>query len=170
MKTLRFRLRTILIVIALAALIMAGVATLLRRPARPYSSLFAGFDPVVLLASRPGYTVNGIGWWNGFNQVHGYAYKEWRGLVTVSNDPNAPKTIEKAIEDYVVKVSKGKWHTEGTLVGDPHESPHYKRLPTHALFMFNDREWHGDLHVWLFPDSSGSSFGYAIYLREERIR
>ena len=57
MKPTRFRIRTLLIAIALAALIMAGVAMVMRRPVRPYSAVFAGLDPVVLLDSKPGYQV-----------------------------------------------------------------------------------------------------------------
>jgi hypothetical protein len=36
--------------------------------------------------------------------------------------------------------------------------------------MFNDQEWHDDMHIWLFPDSSGTSFGYAIFLNEKRMK
>ena len=171
MKLPRLRLRSLLILIALVAMVMAGVATALRIPRRPYSSVYAGFDPVALLSSASGYySVRGVSGWNVFNAVDGYAYKEWRGVVTGPIDPSVPGTIQKSIEDYLSKASQGKCHTEGTLAGNPDEAPQSGRLPSHAVFMFNEREWHGDMHVWLFPDSSGWGIGYAIFLREERLR
>ncbi len=167
MKAPRFRIRSLLIVTAIAAFILAGVATALRRPGRPYSKIFAGFDPIALLGSKPGCQVQGVAGWNVFNASRGYAFKEWRGIVTIPNDPSVRQTIQQAIEDYVARECQGRFHTEGSLAGMPHESPQITGMPTHALFMFNEGDRHGDLHVWLFPDSSASSVGYAIFLREE---
>jgi hypothetical protein len=167
MKAPQVRLRSVLILIALVALLMAGVATALKRPGRPYSTVFAGFDPVVLLASRPGYTVKGVVGWNVFSANRGYAFREWRGVVTAPNDPSIRHVIQKSIEGYIEQESHGRCHTEGALACEPHETSQYGQFPAHALFMFNEGDRHGDLHVWLFPDSSGSGVGYAIFLREE---
>ena len=167
MKPPRVRLRSLLIVIALAAFVMAGVVMLLRKPGSPYSTVFSGLDPVALLGSQPGYKVKGGTSWNVYNTSRGYAFKEWRGIVTAPDDPSVPRTIQKAFEDYIAKVSRGRCHTEGSLGGEPpNEPPHNADLPRHALFMFNEGDRHGDLHVWLFPDSAGSSFGFAIFLRD----
>jgi hypothetical protein len=156
----------VLIVIVLAALLMAGIANALRRPVRPYSSVFGGFDPVVAVAARSGYTVQGVAGWNVFDVKGGYAFKEWRGVVAAPNDPPVCRVIQKAIEGYVEKVSQGHCHTDGTLSGEPNDASQFGRTPSHAVFTFNERERHGELHVWLFPDSSGSRVGYAIFLRD----
>src|SRR5947209_4748544 len=87
MKASRIRIRSLLIVIALAALIMAGIANVLKRPGRPYSTVFSGLDPVALLASQPGYNVKNGTAWNVFNTSRGYAFKEWRGVITAPIDP-----------------------------------------------------------------------------------
>ena len=167
MKPTRFRIRTLLIAIALAALIMAGVATVLRRPGRPYSTVFATLDPVALLGSKSGYQVRVGASWNVFNTSQGYAYKEWRGVVRAPGDPSLRQTIQSAIEAYIEKLSKGRCHTEGSLItGEPYQSPTDDDLPTHAVFMFNEDDRHGELHGWLFPDSSGSSVGFAFFLRD----
>jgi hypothetical protein len=166
-KAPRVRIRSLLIVIALAALIMAGVVTALRRPGRPYSNVFAGFDPVALLGSQPGYRVQGVSGWNVFNTSRGYAFKEWRGIITTPNDPSVRQTIQDSIERYIAEECQGRCHTQGSLAGMPHELPQVVGMPTHAVFVFNEGDRHGDLHVWLFPDSSGSTVGYAIFLREE---
>jgi hypothetical protein len=55
MKAPRVRLRTLLLVIALSAVILAGVAGWLKRPIRPHSSVFTGLDPLALLGSKPDY-------------------------------------------------------------------------------------------------------------------
>src|SRR5215218_7394799 len=94
----RFRLRSLLILIALSALLMAGVAMALRRSGRPYSTVFARFDPEAVLAQPPGYSVQGITGSNTFNTRLGYAYREWRGVVTAPNDPSVRQTIQKLIE------------------------------------------------------------------------
>jgi hypothetical protein len=103
-----------------------------------------------------------------FNARRGYAYKEWRGFVTAPDARSIPQVIQKAIEGYLEKKSRGRFHREGDLAGDGNRPPSHAQLPSHAMFGFNQGEWHGDLHVWLFPDSSGSGAGYAIFLREER--
>jgi hypothetical protein len=167
MKAPRFRLRSILIAIALAALVMAFVASKLRGPGRPYSTVFLGLDPVTLFGSQPGYEVKVGTSWNVFNAPRGYAYKEWHGFVTAPRDVSVRQTIKKAIEAYILNMSKGRCHTEGSLTGEPRDAPQIADLPSHELLMFNEGDRHGDLHVWLFSDSSGTAVGYAIFLREE---
>jgi hypothetical protein len=89
MKAPRVRLRTLLLVIALSAVILAGVAGWLKRPVRPHSSVFTGLDPVALLGSKPGYQVKSVTTWNVFNASHGHAYREWHGIVTAPDVPSA---------------------------------------------------------------------------------
>ena len=123
MKVPQCRLRSLLVLITLTALLLARVAKLLWRSGRPYSTVLAQFDPVTILASRPGYTVQGIAGGATFSISWGYAFKEWRGVVTASNDPSIRQTIQQSLESYVEKVSQGRFHTEGTLAGDPNETP-----------------------------------------------
>src|SRR3954454_8838098 len=105
----RFRLRSLLVLIALTAVLLAGVAKLLKRPGRPYSTVLARFDPVTLLAARPGYAVQGVAGGATFNTSWGYAFKEWRGVVTAPNDPSVRQTIQESIERYLEKASEGRF-------------------------------------------------------------
>jgi hypothetical protein len=167
MKAPRVRLRTLLLVIALSAVILAGVAGWLMRPVRPHSSVFTGLDPVALLGSKPGYQVKSVTTWNVFNASHGHAYREWHGIVTAPDVPSAREMNQEAFEGYVGKLTHGAYHTEGSLNGGPSETPQDSDLPKHVKFGFNEGDRQGELHIWLFPDSSGTSVGFAIFLRDE---
>jgi hypothetical protein len=160
------------VLIALVALVMAGVVSALRPPVRPYSSVFDRFDPRVVLALQPGYAVRGLDQpWNAFNKRGGVAYKEWRGVVDAPGDdlPAIRGAIEAAITAYVTKVARGHCGIEGSLQPGPDDLPKDPRLPTHAMFRFNEGDRHGELHVWLVPDSSGKAVGYAIFLCDEPL-
>src|SRR3954469_12729465 len=104
---------------------MAGVTMALRRPKRPYSTVFARFEPADLLSQRPGYSVADAGVRGGgtFNMRIGYAYKEWRGFIRAPDDPAIRQTIQKAIEGYLQKETRGRFHTEGDLAGDRNDPP-----------------------------------------------
>ena len=166
MKPPRVRLRTLLILVGLAALVMAGVAMALRRPGRPYSIVFDKFDPVALLAAQPGFSVRGVTGSGIFNKARGGAFREWRGIITTPDDPLTLRTIQDRLDEYVKKVSQGRYHIEGMLEEVPTRPSRPPRLPSHLLFMFNEGDRHAEMHVWLFPDLTGPAIGYAISLQE----
>jgi hypothetical protein len=63
----KMRLRSILIIVALAAVVMAGVVTALRRPGRPYSTVFQRFDPAAIFSIHPGVSVDAVTGTGSFN-------------------------------------------------------------------------------------------------------
>jgi hypothetical protein len=41
--------------------------------------------------------------------------------------------------------------------------------PFHGLLRYNQDGMHGDVQVWLIPDTSETNISYVIFVREERI-
>ena len=168
-KATRFRIRTLLIVIGLAAVVMAGIAFALRRPGRPYSAVFSRFDPVAILSSQPGISVEGVAGSGTFHKRAGGAFREWRGFVKAADGRPIPPVIQRAIQGYLQAECQGGTLVSGDLTDHATEQSSPARVASHGLFLFNEGDRHGELHVWLFPDSSGSGLGYAIGLVEEPL-
>ncbi len=169
MKLPQFRLRSLLLLIAVSAVLLTVAVWWLRPSHRPYSTVLDKFDPKSVLQA-PGWTVQGIERGATFNIPGGYASKSWRGVITVPNDPTVRAAVQSAVEKYVAKLTEGRYHSEGTLTDGPPQVPKYAGLPAQTLLMYNEQEWHGEMHIWLFPDSSATRFGYAILLREELLK
>ena len=103
-----------------------------------------------------------------YNTARGYGYREWHGFIEAQDDPALPETILRAIDAYIKRESRGKYdNTDWTWALDYHLDA---RIPRHTRIMFNQGEWHGDMRIWLFPDSSGAGVGYAIFLRQDLNR
>ena len=155
-KIFQFRIRSLLIAVALAGLILAVLASYWRTPSRPYSTVFARFEPADLIWPRAGYTVHDTGLRGGgsSNPTRGDAEREWRGFIEALADPALSKTIMQVIDAYIKRESKGRYSNWG-LSAKP--EPHLDaRVPRHAEIMFNQGEWHGEMQIWLFPDSGGA--------------
>jgi hypothetical protein len=154
---------------ALAALVMAGIAFALRRLGRPYSTVFDGFDPVLIFSSQPGVTVQGMTGSGTFNMRLGGSFKEWRGFNKIADGRPIPPMIQQTITKYLQKECQGSSLVTGNLSDHAVEQLSPVQVPPHACFIFNQGDRHGEMHVWLFPDSSGSGVGYAICVQEEPL-
>ena len=167
----QLRLRSLLIVVAVAALVLAGLARWLRTPARPYSTVFAQFEPAALVWPHAGYTVRAAGPRGGgtFNTVSGYAYREWHGVIEATDDPALPQTFVAGIAAFMKAASQNHSSAWGDYIHNPAPDP---QLPSHSHILFNQAEWHGEVQIWLFPmaERSATRYGYAIFLREDRQR
>ncbi len=151
---------------------MAGIAIALRRlaPARGYSVVFDRFDPVVIFAAQPGISVQGVTGSGTFNMRVRGAFREWRGFVKTSDGRPIPPMIQQAIENRLQKQCQGRFSlVTGSLADHAVEQSHPANVASHGLFLFNEADRHGEMHVWLFPDSSGSGLGYVIALVEEPL-
>ena len=156
--------------VALASLILAGLAAFMRTPSRPFSTVFAQFEPADLVWPHAGYSVQDTGVRGGgtFNTARGYAYKEWHGFILAPSDPGLPRTIIRVIDAYIKRASQGKYGTRKTTGAPGH--PQDLRIPKHTEIIFNQGEWHGEMQIWIFPNSSDTGVGYAIFLREDLNR
>ena len=163
------RIRTLLIVIAVSALILAGLALALRRNGRPYSTVFANFDPVALFSTPPEFSVQGITGNGSFNLRLGGSFKEWGGFIKTTEGGLVPPMIQAAIEKYLTMECSGSSLVTGNLTYGAIGQPADTQVPSYGRFVFNQGDRHGELHVWLFPDSSGSGVGCAIALQEEPL-
>ncbi len=148
---------------------MAGITFALRRPGRPYSVVFDRFDPVAIFSSQPGISVQGVTGSGTFNKRAGGAFREWRGFIKATDGRPVPPVIQRAIENYLQKECQGSALVTGNLTDHATEQSSPARVASHGLFLFNESDRHGEMHVWLFPDSSGSGLGYAIGLVEEPL-
>ena len=159
-----------MILVALASLILAGLAAFMRTPSRPFSTVFAQFEPADLVWPRAGYTVHDTHVRGGgtFNTARGHGYREWHGFIEARDDPALRERILRAIDAYIKRESRGKYdNTDWTGAPDYHLDA---RIPRHTRITFNQGKWHGDMRIRLFPDSSGADVGYAIFLREDLNR
>jgi hypothetical protein len=167
MSLYKMRLRSILIIVALAALVMAGVVTALRRPGRPYSTVFQRFDPAAIFSIHPGVSVDAVTGTGSFNKRLGGSFREWRGFIKTADSAQIPSMIQQSIEKYLQKECQGSSLVTGNLTCHAIEQHSPVHVASHGLFLFNEGDRHGELHVWLFPDQSGAGMGYAICLEEE---
>jgi hypothetical protein len=149
--------------VAVSVLVFAG------RPAlRPHSAFFDHFDPVALFDRYPGYSVEGVTGSGTFHMSRGAAFREWRGFVKSADADLIPAMAQHAIDEYLWS-SDSHTLVIGDLTAHAREQPLAVQVPSHGLFLFNQGGRHGELHVWLFPDSSGTGVGYAISLHEEPL-
>lgn len=169
MKAPQIRIRSLLIIVALSALVFAALAFVLRRPGRPYSTVYTGFDPVSLFSTQPGFSVHGVTGNGTFNMRFGGSFREWRGFIKNADDGSVAPMIQEAIEKYLTKSCSGSSLVTGSLTLRANGQPSDAQVPSHGLFVYNEGDRHGELHIWLFPDSSGSGVGYAVSLQEEPL-
>ncbi len=168
-KAPKLRIRSLLMIIALTALVMAGITFALRRPGRPYSTVFERFDPAAIFSSQPGVSVQGVTGNGRFNMRLGGSFKEWRGFIRIADGRPIPPMIQQAIEKYLQKECQGSSLVTGNLTDHAVEQLSPAQVASHGRFVFNQGDRHGELHVWLFPDSSSTGVGYAICLQEEPL-
>jgi hypothetical protein len=148
---------------------MAGITFALRRPGRPYSVVFDRFDPVAIFSLQRGISVQGVKGSGTFHKRAGGAFREWRGFIKATDGRPISPLVQRAIQGYLEKECQGSSLVTGNLTDHATEQSAQAQVASHGLFLFNERDRHGELHIWLFPDSSGTGLGYAIGLVEEPL-
>jgi hypothetical protein len=96
------------------------------------------------------------------NPTYGYGWQSWCGVVVSSDKPVACRAIAETVRDELDRAIESQSLDELTGRYDDQSL-----LPLSGMLRYNKGNMHGDVHVWLTPDSAQGSVNYVIYLREE---
>jgi hypothetical protein len=144
------------------ALLFVGVAGC-GKSKYTFSSIHNGFDPENnfrqngFIVNRETHSGSGVS-----NPPYGYAWTSWQGVMTTTKT-NGCDLAGNLLCD-AIKNSTQQWHEELTDTTRPAGSPLV------GLIMYNKDGMHGEIHVWLLPDSTGTNINYVIFLREEPFK
>jgi hypothetical protein len=129
------------------------------------SVLEGGFDPVATFRQH-GYTVQNEARGEGIrNREHGYGWQSWCGVLSGGEQPATSEAIAVVIRDALNRALTGTSLDELTVRTGLSEGQ-----PLTGMLRYNKDRVHGDMHVWLTPDTSKEAVCYVIFLREERLR
>jgi hypothetical protein len=123
------------------------------------------FDPVAAFRKQ-GYTVQGEARGEGIrNEVHGYGWQSWCGILSGTEKPVTLDGAAVVIRDELKRILNGS-----PLDGLPISQSRSADQPLTGMLRYNKDDAHGDMHVWLMPDSSGTNVSYVIFVREQRLK
>jgi len=148
----------------LFVVLIAPVFASCNRKAGSFSAAFANFNPQSEF-SRLGYSTERTPQNSGVrNDVQMYGWHSWSGTLSLPTGTNGCDVVAAVIYRTLTNSLKGGALDELTRV---QRTP---GMPLHGMLRYNQNNIHGDVFVWLIPDSQETNISYAILLREEPLR
>ena len=129
-----------------------------------FSPVYREFEPKVLLkagAATPDDTQDRGSW----NTKTLRGSRQLRGILPEAPEENPCAEILRRVDSFIA-ARKGKFSPEGQLPG----SVRGDRKHVYGMWMYNCQDRHGEIHLWLFPDSADGTIAFAAHLYEEDLR
>src|SRR5665213_881186 len=140
-------------------------STSCSRSAKFSPMLDGGFDPVAALRQH-GYTLQNTARGEGQRQPESeYAWKSWCGFITCTQKPIGCEAIAQVISGEHNKTLRGS--CDQLCVGP---SPRSEGQPLTGDLIYNQAGVHGQMHIWLIPNTTNAAISYVIFLREDRLK
>ena len=145
--------------------IFALFATSCSRSTKFSTVLDGGFDPVATFRQQ-GYTIQTDARGEGIrNAEYGYGWQSWCGVLT-----GAQKQPDCAAIAVLIRDTLNKTLSSGSLDELTVGAARSEGSPLTGMLRYNKDSVHGDMHVWLMPDTTNAAVSYVIFVREERLK
>jgi len=127
--------------------------------------LDGGFDPEAAFRQL-GYTLQNTAHQEGQRQPESeYAWKSWCGCISWTQKPVGCEAIAQVISGEYNKTLPGSF--DQLCVGPDSRS---EGQPLTGDLIYNQAGVHGQMHVWLIPNTTNAAISYVIFLREDRLK
>jgi hypothetical protein len=153
---------SITLIVLLALIAGCSPTTATKKFSRAFEG---GYDPEAGLRQRGHVVRTGTGRNGVQNAKAGYAWQSWQGVLTAPKESGGCEAAAVIVRDSLNKVLGGSCLDE--LTQQPGRA---RGQPLSGLLRYNQDGMHGDVHVWLIPDTSETTISYVIFVREEKMK